>query len=81
MLQQRAIVLTIEPEIEDGSGFVPQLANLNDALGRGWRVVSATPFGGMGYSAGGGVLCPGSSFLACLVIVQREYDDDRESQT
>lgn len=61
MTKQKAYV------IQSGSDGIKGLDELNVALGRGWRVVATTPFGGAAAADSADRFC-----VACLVVVERE---------
>ncbi len=59
---QKALVVSLRPDRTEG------LAELNAALGRGWRVTHLTPMGGAG---AGGQTAEAHVILGVLVILER----------
>jgi hypothetical protein len=65
-MEQRALLVRARVSGEDG------LAALNVELQRGWRVAHVTPMGGTGLDNDGS---PPAPFLAALVIIERDAED------
>ncbi|NBB74966.1 MAG: hypothetical protein GVY35_15030 [Bacteroidetes bacterium] len=67
-LEQQALIVRARATDEEG------LAKLNVELQRGWRVAQVTPMGGTGLDDSGEAPTP---FLAALVIIERNSDDEK----
>lgn len=65
--EQRALLVRADATGTDG------LAELNVQLERGWRVAHVTPMGGTGLDED---TPPANAFLAALVIIERQSDDE-----